>query len=169
MNTSNSVPANSEIASPPAFLWAWFVLFVLPLLRFFGGEWALGALHEFGVIRSDRCERHNAQIRTNSKRLWIRTVAAFRQSRFHRGITKLSHQDRARSSAGAMVATRAAGRQSGQRRAPRKGGQAKKAANDPGDGEPPRPPHRLPFSLDHTPPLRHILTLTRPLIFGSVR
>ncbi len=168
MHTSNSVPADSENTSPLSTLWALTIRVTLSLLRFFAWEWIPGAANEFGLIHSARCERHNAEIRANSRQLWTRTLAAYHATRFHRGITKLAHPGREHSPASTIM-THATGRQSGQRRTPRRGGQAKKTSNDPdgGDGEPPRPPHSLPSSRPRTPPFRH--SLTRPVITGGAR
>ena len=173
MHTSNSVPADSENTSPFsivwAILWAWSVSVLLLMLRFYAWDWVVGALKEFGFIHSDRCERHNAEIRANSRQLWTRTVTAFRDMRSHRDINMPAHQNSPRSSASTRMTASAAGRQSGKRRISRHGGQAKKASNDPdgGDGEPPRPSHSLSSSRPRTPPLRH--RLTRPVIAGGAR
>ena len=166
MNTSNSVPANSEIASPPALLWEWIAKVLLPLLWAYVLLATRGGLEEFGILKTNLCERYNAKIRANSRRLWTRTVAAYHDTRFHRGVTKLVHPGREHASAGTIM-THATGRQSGQRRTPRRGGQAKKASNDPdgGDGEPPRPPRSLHSSRHHAP-YPHTDS-TRTLIFAG--
>ncbi|MBU2855929.1 hypothetical protein HF289_03255 [Acidithiobacillus ferrooxidans] len=163
MNTSNSVPADSEIASPPALLWEWTAKVLLPLLWAYVLLATRGGLEEFGILKTNLCERYNAKIRANGKLLWGRTIATYRDMRSPRGVTRLVHRYLPRSSAVTMM-PRAAGRQSGQRRTPRKGGQAKKASNDPdgGDGEPPRPPRSLPSSRHHAPHLYS--SLTRSLI-----
>ena len=171
MNPSNRVPANNDPTSPlggvPAIIQAWFISVLLPMLRFFAWDWVPGAAHEFGLIRSDPCGRHNAEIRANSRQLWTRTVAAFHDMRFHRNITGSTHPGRERAPACAIM-PHAAGRQSGQRRTPRRGGQAKKASNDPdgGDGEPPRPPHSLHSSRHHAL-YPHTDSTHRPLIFAG--
>ncbi len=162
MNTSITIPADSKNTSPPPTLWALIIGIVSAMLRFYTWEWVPGLLKAFGFIRSDRCERHNAEIRANSRQLWTRTVAAYHATRFHRGIAKLAYPGREHAPASTIM-THATGRQSGQRRTPRRGGQAKKASNDPdgGDGEPPRPPRSLHSSRHHSPPFH--LEFTRPL------
>ena len=165
MNTSNTIPADSKNTSTPSTFRELAIKVTLGLLKFFAGGWVLGALNEFGLIHSDRCDRHNAEIRANSRQLWTRTVAAYHATRFW-DIAKLAHSGREHAPASTIM-PHAAGRQSGQRRTPRRGGQAKKASNDPdgGDGEPPRPPRSFSSSRQHSPHLH--IDFTRPLTFAG--
>ena len=155
MHTSNSVPADSENTSQPS-IWALTIGFMFGLLNSYILTTVVGPLAEFKIIQSNLCEWYNAETRAKGRQLWTRTVAAYHDMRFHRGIITLAHPGREHAPAGTIM-PHAAGRQSGQRRAPRRGGQAKKASNDPdgGDGEPPRPPRSLPSSRHPLPPSRH--------------
>ena len=168
MNTSNTIPADGKNTSPPSTFRELAIKITLGLLKFFAGGWVLGALNEFGLIHSDRCDRNNAEIRANSGQLWTRTVAAYHATHFHRGIMVPAHSCREHVPASTIM-PHAAGRQSGQRRTPRHGGQAKKPSNDPdgGDGEPPRPSRSFSSSRQHTPPFRH--SLTHPVVTGGAR
>ena len=166
MNTSNTIPANSERTSPPS-IWASIVGFMVSLLKSSLLIATLGPLEEFGLIPSNHCDRRNAETRAKGRQLRDLTVETCRATRFW-DIAKLAHPGRERVPAGAIM-PHAAGRQSGRRRTPRRGGQAKKASNDPdgGDGEPPRPSYSLCSSRHPLPPLRH--NLTRPVIAGGAR
>jgi hypothetical protein len=170
MNTSNSVPADSENTSRlsivRSLIWEWIIKLLFPMLQIYAGGWVSGALNESGIIRSNRFNQRCANIREDTRQLWTRTVAVFHGMRPHHNVDMPTQQNGPRSSASTIM-THAKGRQSGQRRTPRRGGQAKKSSNDPdgGDGEPPRPSHGLPSSRPRTPPFRH--SLTRPVIAGG--
>lgn len=166
MNPSNSVPADSENTSQPSF-WALTIEFMFRLLNSYILIATLGPLEEFKIIQSNCCERYNAETRAKGRQLRTLTVEAYHATRFC-GIAKPVHPVSPHAPTVATI-PHATGRQSGQRRTPRRGGQAKKPSNDPdgGDGEPPRPSRGLFSSRHPLLPLRH--NLTRPVISGGVQ
>ena len=167
MNTLNSVPADSENTSQPS-IWALTIEVMFRLLNSYILTTVVGPLEEFKIIQSNLCERYNAETRAKGRQLRTRTMAAYHATCSHRDTVKLAHPGREHAPAGTIM-THTTGRQSGQRRPPRRGSQAKKPSNDPdgGDGEPPRPSRGLPSSRHPLPPLRH--NLTRPVIAGGTR
>lgn len=167
MNTLNSVAADSENTSQPS-IWALAIKFMFRVLNSYILTTVVGPLEEFKIIQSNLCDRYNDETRAKGRQLWTRTMAAYHATCSHRDTVKLAHPGREHAPASTIM-PRAAGRQSGQRRPPRRGGQAKKSSNDPdgGDGEPPRPPRSLPSSRPRTPPFRY--SLTRPVIAGGAR
>ena len=166
MNTSNTIPANSEHTSQPS-IWGRAIEFMVSLLTSYFLIATLGPLEEFGLIPSKHCDQCNAKTRAKGRQLRDLTVETCRATRFW-DIAKLAHSCREHTPASTIM-THAAGRQSGQRRTPRRGGQAKKPSNDPdgGDGEPPRPSRSFSSSRQHTPPFRH--SLTHPVVTGGAR
>ncbi len=166
MNTSNTIPADGKNTSPPS-IWALIIEFMVSLLTSYFLIATLGPLEEFGLIPSKHCDQRNAKTRAKGSQLRDLTVGTCRATRFW-DIAKPAHSCREHTPASTIM-THATGRQSGQRRTPRHGGQAKKPSNDPdgGDGEPPRPSRGLPSSRHPLPPLRH--NLTRPVIAGGTR
>jgi hypothetical protein len=169
MNTSNTIPADGKNTSPPS-IWAFIIEFMVSLLTSYFLIATLGPLEEFGLIPSKHCDQRNAKTRAKGSQLRDLTVETCRATRFWdiAKIAKLAHSCREHAPASTIM-PHAAGRQSGQRRTPRRGGQAKKASNDPdgGDGEPPQPPHGLFSSRHPLLPLRH--NLTRPVIAGGAQ
>ena len=166
MNTSNTIPADGKNTSPPS-IWALIIEFMVSLLTSYFLIATLGPLEEFGLIPSKHCDQCNAKTRAKGRQLRDLTVETCRATRFW-DIDKLAHSCREHAPASTIM-PHAAGRQSGQRRTPRRGGQAKKASNDPdgGDGEPPRPSRSFSSSRQHTPPFRH--SLTHPVVTGGAR
>ena len=166
MNTSNTIPANSEHTSQPS-IWGRAIEFMVSLLTSYFLIATLGPLEEFGLIPSKHCDQCNAKTRAKGRQLRDHVVEVCHAPRFW-GIAKPIHPVSPRAPTVATI-PHATGRQSGQRRTPRRGGQAKKPSNDPdgGDGEPPRPSHSLPSSRPRTPPFRH--SLTHPVIAGGAR
>ena len=166
MNTSNTIPADGKNTSPPS-IWASIMEFMVSLLKSYFLIATLGPLEEFGLIPSKHCDQCNAKTRAKGRQLRDLTVETCRATRFW-DIAKLAHSCREHVPASTIM-PHTTGRQSGRRRTPRRGDQAKKASNDPdgGDGEPPRTPHGLFSSRHPLPPLRH--NLTRPVIAGGAR
>ena len=164
MNTSNTIPANREHTSPPS-IWGRAIAFMVSLVKSFSLIATIGPLEEFGLLSSKHCDQCNAKTRATGRQLRDHVVEVCHAPRFW-GIAKPIHPVSPRAPTVATI-PHATGRQSGQRRTPRHGGQAKKPSNDPdgGDGEPPRPSRSFSSSRQHSPHLH--IDFTRPLTFAG--